>query len=366
MHLTSGAHIGVMVIPAALALAQRGSWSGETLLKAIVGGYEMAVVLGSSVRCSGSCNPHFRPSGIVGAFGAAATGIVADDHLSPSAVASALGLAANMAAGLNEWPWAGGLEINTQMGTASRSGITSLDLARAGIHSSTTALEGKDGLLVAYNCGPQSIEHFQELLADSALGDGILGVKFKPVTGCNFIQTPVSVALKLSNKVVQQISSVARVLIVTTTAAKGYPGCDNLGPFDKVQQTKMSIQYSVSSALLFGCVDEVTYRQFDHESLQTLIQKCLIEPDTTYDQALSKGKQPSRVEITMNDGTQYQHSLPDVPWFNEKSVDHRFRKELRAAFEPDVIDSINLECHRMPKSESCDRLFDLLAAAKVV
>ena len=46
MHLGAGAHIGVMVIPAALALAEREGWTGSQLLKGIVGGYDMCVALG--------------------------------------------------------------------------------------------------------------------------------------------------------------------------------------------------------------------------------------------------------------------------------------------------------------------------------
>ena len=53
MHVMSGSHIGVMVIPAALALAQRDGWSGPALLRGLVGGYEMATHLGVAVRVGG-------------------------------------------------------------------------------------------------------------------------------------------------------------------------------------------------------------------------------------------------------------------------------------------------------------------------
>lgn len=80
MHLSAGSHIGVMVIPAALALTQQENWTGDQLLRSIVGGYEM-VVVGSSVRHAGMCNPHFRPSGIIGAFAAVAVGTVGDPSM---------------------------------------------------------------------------------------------------------------------------------------------------------------------------------------------------------------------------------------------------------------------------------------------
>ena len=63
MHLKSNSHIGSIVISASLALAQRGSWTGEQLLRGIIGGYEMAALLGVAVQQSEGYNRHMRPSG---------------------------------------------------------------------------------------------------------------------------------------------------------------------------------------------------------------------------------------------------------------------------------------------------------------
>ncbi|KIW12443.1 hypothetical protein PV08_09720 [Exophiala spinifera] len=442
MHLAAGAHIGVMVIPSALALAQRDHWSGEQLLKAVVGGYEMAVALGSAVRHSGTCNPHFRPSGIVGAFAGASTGIVADPTITSAQAAHALGLAANMAAGLNEWPWAGGVEMTTQMGAAARAGITSYDLAKAGMGSSLSVLEGKDGLFAAYGCGDRDVAatFFRNWLhaADAeskndkaagggvSYGTGIMGVKFKPVAGCNFIQTPVSVALRMHDSLyvdvhakakakvnfqvnldlklnmpvtgmtpimstttntntdaIVDVGDIDRVTIVTTSLARAYPGCDHAGPFEKVQQTKMSLQYGVCAGLLFGRVDEWTYLQFSNEDLISLLGKCVLETDAAFDEDLHKrGRQPCRLEVRMKkkgNGAQLVHRdfMADVPWLNDTpgaAVEERFRKEVAAIFDRrappdvtnrDVVDDIVLECRRLLEngsSSGTERLFDLLAS----
>lgn len=392
MHLAAGAHIGVMVIPAALALAQRDHWSGEQLLKAIVGGYEMAVALGSTVRHSGTCNPHFRPSGILGAFAAAASGIVADRTMTSTQAAHALGLAANMAAGLNEWPWAGGVEITTQMGSAARAGITSYDLAKAGMSSSLSVLEGKDGLFAAYGCGDRDVaaDVFRNWLGDAAshedegtgFGAGIMGAKFKPVAGCNFIQTPVSVALRMHDSLnlnlnrgtpadcatTTSIEDVDQVTIVTTSPARSYPGCDYAGPFEKVQQTKMSLQYGVSAALLFGRVDEWTYVQFSNEDLRSLLRKCVLEIDIGFDEDLyMRGKQPCRIEVRMKNGQVHRDSMGDVPWLDGTAVEERFRKEAAAAFDRadvtnrEIVGELVLECRRLEDAQSTERLLELLS-----
>lgn len=405
MHLGAGAHIGVLVIPTALALAQRDNWTGAQLLKGIVGGYEMAVALGEAVRHGGHVNPHFRPSGIVGAFGAAGVGVAGaaiaiinsdDDQgvettstTTTAIAASALGFGANFAAGLNEWPWAGGTEINTHMGMSSRSGITSFDLARSGMYSSSTALEGKDGLFVAYGCGgtgtgtspssSSSEKFFQEWLATSPCGAGILGSRFKPLAGCNMIQTPMAVALRLHEAIreaigegatgaIQLLEEIEQILIVTTTPARDYPGCDSAGPFSKVQQTKMSLQYGVAAALLFGRVDEFTYSQYDDADLQRLIGKCVIETDPSYDRELASAKkQPCRIEIRIKGAgpktpaTHREAFLDDVPWLQGRAVEDRFRTEAEPFWGRQTVSDILDFCHRLEDMQDCTELFRLLS-----
>jgi 2-methylcitrate dehydratase PrpD len=354
MHLAAGAHIGVMIIPAALALAECKRWSEAMLLKAIVAGYDMAVALGCAVRAEGCCNQHFRPSGIIGAFGAAATGTVNDKAMSVEAIASALGLAANSATGLNEWAWAGGLEMTTQMGAASRAGITSYDLARQSFSCSKTVLEGPDGLFAAYGCGEHATTVFRDWLATSPVGTGILGARFKPVAGCNFLQTPAMVALAMSNKLQDDLGQVQRIKIFTTTAAKQYPGCDSQGPFQRVQQTKMSLQYAVAAVLMFGSSDESIYYHFSHHRLRTLIGKCHVIVDTLFDQQLAEGRQPCRIEVHISDGGHYVESLPDVPWLDAATVESRFRTEAATMLSVKSVDATVLACQHLPGAERPD------------
>ena len=355
-----------MVIPAAIAFAQRDNWNGEQLLKAIVAGYEMAELLGSSLRASGTCNPHFRPSGIIGAFAAAGAGIAgsSDLRLTTMTAASALGFAANMAAGLNEWPWAGGMEINTHMGAASRNGVTSYDLAHVGMCSSDTILEGKDGMFQAYTTSTtEACSWFRRWLSTSDVGTGIMGAKFKPVAGCNFVQTPVATAMRMHGKLKGSANLIENVKIITTTAAKEYPGCDYIGPFHKVQQTKMSLQYAVSAAILFGRVDEHLYQQYANTTLHQVIQRCEIEANTTFDEHLTSGRQPCKIEIRLKNGEFISDSLPDVPWLEgHVAVETRFKEEAGTVYGAETARIIIDECQSLGQSAAtCSKLLARLA-----
>ena len=357
MHVGNGSHIGVLVIPAALALAQRDGWSGRALVCGLVGGYEMSICLGTAVR-KGVLHRHFRPSGIHGAFGATAAAIAAT-NLSEDMAMQALGFAANSAAGVNEWPWAGGQEIYTHMGMASRAGVTSFDLARTGMQASASVLEGRDGLFAAYGSGTDGDEAFAGSLTEPL---HIHDVHFKPYAGCNLIQTPLAAAIMLSPQVSNFIDDIEDVMIRTFAQAVAYPGCDNIGPFSQVQQSKMSLQFAVSSALLYGKVDEESYVQFSDPRLKRLIACCqlVVDPDLT--QFLLQGKQPARIEVRLKDRRTFYASLDDVPWLAEEDVRARFRQEAANYLSSDAIEKIISFSAELWEMEDCGPLFTAISS----
>ena len=325
MHLKSNSHIGSIVISAALAFAQRDKWTGDQLIRGIIGGYEVASILGTAVQQSPGYNRSMRPSGVCGAFGAAGAAIAATNCDEEIAV-NALAFAANMSSGFCEWAWAGGVEIYTEMGSASQAGIDAFDLARAGLQCSETLLEGRAGLFTAFDASRGS-EIFRERL-QTDIGTGIMDVRFKPVPGCNYAQTPLAVALKLAkghdlSKGIQSIS------VDCTSGAKKYPGCDNPGPFSNVQQTKMSIQFGVTAVLLDGSVSEEVFAKFESKEITALASTCSVEAADEFEQSFQAGKQPARVKVGLKGGSFVTEELPDVPWLDFASVRSRFADETK-------------------------------------
>ncbi|NBS26189.1 MAG: hypothetical protein EBS81_07765 [Gammaproteobacteria bacterium] len=118
MHLGSVAHLGVVVIPPALALAENRSVSGETLLEAIVAGYEAGGKLGRMLMDVQTAKK-IRPTGLIGAWAAAATGSVLLG-MNEEQAANALGLASNYFIGLNEWAAWGSEDMYFHPGIAVR------------------------------------------------------------------------------------------------------------------------------------------------------------------------------------------------------------------------------------------------------
>ena len=141
-------HVGVVVIPAALAAAEHTGADGEALLAGIVAGYETALRIGRGHAAAAS-RRGFRTTPLYGVIGAAAA--AARLHGLPAErTADALSLAANLAGGLREFAVAGTDEYVLQAGSAARSGLTSAWCAVEGMRGAPTILEGPAGFLRAF------------------------------------------------------------------------------------------------------------------------------------------------------------------------------------------------------------------------
>jgi 2-methylcitrate dehydratase PrpD len=154
MHAAAVSHLGVVVLPAMLALAQRRPVAGPDFIAACATGYEVGARIGRAL-----VNPRFsrqwRPTGFTGPLAAAAAGARLLG-LNASETASALALAANAAGGLNEWPRDGGEEMFFHPGFAARSALTAVELAARGAYGSAGALDGPAGLFAAAGAEPVS------------------------------------------------------------------------------------------------------------------------------------------------------------------------------------------------------------------
>lgn len=347
--------MGGIVVSAVLALSERDHWSGEQIIRGMVGGYEMGAVLGHSIRGGGTFNAQLRPSGLIGAFAATAAAVAATG-LEEELGINALALAINQAAGYNEWAWSGGLELFIHNGTASRAGIIAYDLAKCGVPASDTALEGRDGMFSAVYAGPGAADLFTKWLSTSPVGRGILEVCFKPIPTCNFTQTSSSLALKIQVNPMD----VEKIIITTTSAAISYPGCDNAGPLEP-SMGALSIQYGVCAALVFGKLDADALGRVEDPAVNHLMSKCSLKADAQYDESYQKGLQPAKVEVVVKDGIVHVESGKDVPWLNAEEVKDRFLKDVSSWLADDEAKILLQRCQRLGETGFDGGLLSALA-----
>ncbi|WP_407571700.1 MmgE/PrpD family protein [Deinococcus altitudinis] len=146
IHKGSTIHAAAPVIPAALAVAERGQLGGLAFLEAVVLGYEAALRIGEAVNPSHY--RHWHPTGTVATFGAA----VAAGHLinlDTTQMLDALGSAGTQAAGLWEFNASGAMSKTLHPGKAAMNGVMAADLARLGFTGAASILEGPRGFFAA-------------------------------------------------------------------------------------------------------------------------------------------------------------------------------------------------------------------------
>ena len=318
MHTRSVSHLGIVIFPSLLALAQRRPVTGEAFILGTVCGYEIGGAVGGALADKDFVRL-FRPTGTSGPIGAAGAGSVLLG-LSEDAIVSAVGLAANTVSGFNEWPYAGADEMFFHAGFAARNAVAAVELAELGAFISETALDGRAGLFAALNRSDRvsAVAPFTKDCFE------IMSVFHKPAPACNYAQTPSQAALALASQDGVQSKDIASIRVKCTAAAVAYPGCNSAGPFERILQAKMSIHYCVAATLVKGKIDEENYRVLTDPEILRLVAATTIETDPGFTSEYPR-LQGAEVVVTLRDGRVFRQSLPDVMPATAADVKKRFK-----------------------------------------
>ncbi len=320
MHTGSVSHLGVVIFPTLLALSPQKPASGRDFILAAICGYETGAAIGRAVMDRETVR-RFRPTGITGPLGAAIAGSLLLG-LSEDATVSALGLAANTTAGLNEWPAAGADEMFFHVGFAARNAVTSVELAELGAYASESALDGAAGLFAALG-RRERVSEVKAFAAGQPLE--ILSVYHKPAPACNYAQTACQVARALAVEDGVQASEIEAIAVKVSAAALGYPGCNATGPFERILQAKMSIQYCVAATLIRGAIEEANYRLLNDPEVLRLIGVTTLEEGPDFTRAYP-GVQGTEISVTLRNGRTLRRRLEDLIPATAPDIRARFRK----------------------------------------
>jgi len=318
MHAAAVSHLGVVIFPTLLALAQQQKASGRDFILGAVSGYEIGAAVGRAMM-DRELVRRFRPTGITGPLAGAMAGsrmLVLDED----AAVSALGFAANGTGGLNEWPYCGGDEMFFHPGFAARNAVTAVQLASLGARASESALDGRAGLFAGLN----KSDCIAKVAPFSGEALEIMSVYYKPAPACNYAQTACQAALALAEQERFRASDIESILVKASEAAAKYPGCDYPGPFERILQAKMSIQYCVAATLARGAIEESNYHLLDDLEINRLagVTKLEIDPEFT---AAYPGAQGTELIVTLGEGRVISRKLDDVIPATPDQIRARFR-----------------------------------------
>jgi 2-methylcitrate dehydratase PrpD len=311
MHTGSVSHLGVVIYPTLLALSQRQPVCGREFIRAAVCGYEIGAAIGKALVDREFAKFH-RPTGTTGPIAGAAAGSLLLG-LSEDQMVSAIGFGANTASGLNEWPYCGGDEMFFHPGFAARNAVTSVELAAWGAVASETALDGRAGLFASFGRSTVAVTPFEAGRWE------ILSVYYKPAPACNYAQTACQAALAVADA-----KDIERILVRCSAAAVAYPGCDFAGPYERLLQAKMSIQYCVAATLAHREIAESNYKRLDAPEVMQLVSVMTLEEGEEFT-ARYPAKQGAEVTLFLRNGETRTCTMEDVVPASPEEIRARFR-----------------------------------------
>lgn len=327
-------HPGTVVIPAALAVAQRERKSGQQFLQAIVLGYEIAIRIGEAV--GRTHYQYFHNTATCGVFGAAVAAAYLMD-LSEAQIVWALGSAGTMSAGLWEFNADGAMSKHLHAGRAAQIGVLAADLARRGFTGTRKILEGERGFFAATSRDANPAKVLDGLDPEMTTWK-IAGVSIKPHASCRHTHSAIDAALEIRVGAGlapahdgQPRGLPLRIEIETYRAALDL--CDNARPTTPYQ-AKFSLQYCVASALVRGHagLSDFTPERIADPAIAQLMARTSVHHSSLFEQMYPR-QWPSNVTVAFADGRVLSQTIntpkgdPENP-LSERELADKFRQML--------------------------------------
>lgn len=257
-HSRAKIHPGAIVVPVALALAERQNASADLIIAAMAAGYETMNRISQAANPSRTRMRGWHLTGTTGTFAAAATASVLLG-LDSATTASALGLAGTQSAGLWAFTADGGMSKRLHPGRAAQAGVTAALLAQKGFQGPRLILEAEDGgFLFAMSDSPRP-EQITEDLGTRWHTDETC---FKPHACCGSNHACVDAAIDLVNENAITPQDIKRIVAGIPSVVQTQTGFDYRA--DSVLNAQMSLRYNIAVAI----VDKQVYlEQFSQERI---------------------------------------------------------------------------------------------------
>jgi 2-methylcitrate dehydratase PrpD len=277
-HGRAKAHIGVVVVPAAWAMAEALGRSGKELLAACVAGYETMTRIGIGMDVASNRKRGWHTTGIIGTFGAAAAcsrllNLTADE------TANALGIAATQSAGLWAFLKEGATLKKLNPARAAVNGMEAAILARGGMTGPRHALDASDGGL--YRAVSDRFD-MREVSLELGQRFETLMIEKKLYPSCASTHHAVDAAVEFAQRGIRP-ADVTDVLIDCGEVA--YIQCGNPQYPKTWVEAKFSIPFTFAAALKYGTLDHdsFTERVLGDPEVRTLAGKvrCAVDAEFT-------------------------------------------------------------------------------------
>ncbi|MFC5747880.1 MmgE/PrpD family protein [Actinomadura rugatobispora] len=293
-------HPGAPIIAAALAVADQVRASGETLLRAVVTGYEVGCRVATDL--GPAHYKHWHTTGTAGSVGAAAAAaevLGADEDV----FAHALALAATMASGLQQTFRSDAMGKPLHAGNAAHAGVVAVALAAGGVTGAADALEGEAGLGAASGAPSR----WETCRAPLGSPPAINAVTVKPYPCCGHTFAVIDAVLELRAKGLTA-DDVDRLDVATYSTALAVAG---IARPRTAAERRFSIPHLASLALLDGAVTAAAIES-DRKAadLRALAEAVRLEADPVFEERFPS-RRGARVTAVTRSGKRMTAEVPD-------------------------------------------------------
>ncbi|MDD4321297.1 MAG: MmgE/PrpD family protein [Acidaminococcaceae bacterium] len=346
-HSNAGMHAGAVVVPTALALAERFKNNGREVILSIVLGYEIAYRFAKNMSPA-IIYKGFHPSAICGTI-AAATVSASLLKLNVLQTANALSLSALLAAGLMEITRSGQAAKGAIVGHAAFTGINAAIMAKNGFTAPEASFTGENGLLQAMSTDVNPEKIIEGLGRLFEIKDTY--VKLYPT--CRHTHAPIECALMLCKEHDILAKEIEHISIGTYPIAHALTG-SQLPPED-TQHARFSTPYCVATVILnrnLG-INDFDKMKIEEEERRKLISKISVYIDD-YITAKFPKERGVRVCIKLKDGRCFEKDLFNLKGDpkNPVSYDELCRKFENMGIISISIDKIDTICQRVKNFEN--------------
>ncbi|HEY2715044.1 MAG TPA: MmgE/PrpD family protein [Solirubrobacterales bacterium] len=361
-HAGSITHVSAVNCAAALAAAEAAGAGGREMLAASAVGKEVTIRLGLDGIAVALLERGFHPTAVLGVFGATA-GAARLRGLDPAAIASGLGIAGSLAAGLFAYLADGTDTKPLHAGFAARNGVHAAALAAAGAAGPPSIFEGRFGIYDAYLGRREAELDLDDLGRRWELP--LIAVKAYPA--CHFVHSSVHGAGELAQDGGVDPASIRRIVVFSPGPGVEVvlePAAAKVAP-RTAYEAKFSMQYSVAAMLVHGRVDLDSYSAPAIADPAVLDLARLVEYEVR-DYPSYPASYPGGIEIELQNGEVLNRDLPHQPGSAENplsadAVREKFRRNAALALGAEEAELIERQIMRL---EQLDDLAELTAALR--
>jgi 2-methylcitrate dehydratase PrpD len=347
-------HIGAVIVPASIAIAEEMEANGQELLTAINIGYDIVTRIEEAFDGETMFQRGFHPTAVCGVFGAAAAASKIL-RLDKDKITNALGIAGSFASGLMEFLSDGSMTKRIHPGWAAQNGITAAYLALNDFIGPKTIFEGKHGLkgfsreidetklLVSlgerFDVARSSLKKYPSCLYNASAIDGILELYYSKGLRSEDVK---SIDIK--------VRSVAMRLVGDPIKRKYEP--------QTMLDAQMSMPYSVAVALIDGkaYLKQFSEERYKNPDVQQIAKTVKVSIDPELDK-LPSSDLSTILQLTLKNGSTIKKRVDIFKGdfrnpLTQEEVEEKFNRCASRVLSSELVKELANKILKIEKSEN--------------